>query len=246
LRDQIAAWFDQGVSGVVIHTALKREHGYTGSYSAVRRMLGTLKRETPPDATVRLVFAPGEAAQVDFGAGPMLADAAGVVRRTWAFVMTLCFSRHERIRTQQPKDKNKRYALHAPEVECIGKGKARKPYEFSVKASIAVTHKRGLMVGTRTFPGNPYDGHVLNQQLEQTGRLLAGTGKVPKQVVVDLGYRGVEIIHRGKYKSLTKQQRCWLKRRQGVEPAIGHGEGAGSAEVSARKGLEPAGKDLRR
>jgi len=95
LRDQIAAWFDQGVSGVVIHTALKREHGYTGSYSAVRRMLGTLKRETPPDATVRLVFAPGEAAQVDFGAGPMLADAAGVARRTWAFVMTLCFSRHQ-------------------------------------------------------------------------------------------------------------------------------------------------------
>ena len=95
LREQVAAWFDQGVSGVVIHTALKREHGYTGSYSSVRRMLGTLKRETPPDATVRLVFAPGEAAQVDFGAGPMLADAVGVVRRTWAFVMTLCFSRHQ-------------------------------------------------------------------------------------------------------------------------------------------------------
>lgn len=36
------------------------------------------------------------------------------------------------------KDKNKLYALHdAPEVECIGKGKARKPYEFGVKASIA-------------------------------------------------------------------------------------------------------------
>ncbi|MCF8176896.1 MAG: hypothetical protein K9J74_00150 [Sulfuritalea sp.] len=47
--------------------------------------------------------------------------------------------------------------------------------------------------------------------------------------MVDLGYRGVdkdnpsvEIIHRGKYKSLTKQQRRWLKRRQAVEPAIGH------------------------
>jgi IS5 family transposase len=40
--------------------------------------------------------------------------------------------RAERIRTQQPKDKNKLYALHAPEVECIGKGKARKPYEFGV------------------------------------------------------------------------------------------------------------------
>jgi IS5 family transposase len=48
--------------------------------------------------------------------------------------------RAERLRTQQPKDKNKLYALHAREVECIGKGKARKPYEFGVKASIAVTH----------------------------------------------------------------------------------------------------------
>jgi len=143
--------------------------------------------------------------------------------------LTTLLERAERIRTQQPKDKNKLYALHAPEVECIGKGKARKPYEFGVKTSIAVTHKSGLMVGARTFPGNPYDGHVLNQQLEQTTILLEDTGKSPLQVIVDLGYRGVdqdnptvEIIHRGKYKSLTKQQRRWLKRRQAVEPAIGH------------------------
>jgi IS5 family transposase len=143
--------------------------------------------------------------------------------------LTLLMERAERIRTQQPKDKNKLYALHAPEAECIGKGKARKPFEFGVKASIAVTHKSGLMVGARTFPGNPYDGHVLNEQLEQTRILLEDTGKVPKQVIVDLGYRGVdkdnptvEIIHRGKYKSLTAQQRRWLKRRQAVEPAIGH------------------------
>jgi IS5 family transposase len=69
-------------------------------------------------------------------------------------------TRAERIRTQQPKDKNKLYALHAPEVECISKGKARKRYEFGVKTSIAVTHRSGLMVGARTFPGNPYDGHT--------------------------------------------------------------------------------------
>lgn len=135
----------------------------------------------------------------------------------------------ERIRTQQPKDKNKLYALHAPEVECISKGKARKPYEFGVKASIAVTHKSGLIVGARTFPGNPYDGHVLAAQIEQTGILLEDTGRRPKQVLVDLGYRGVdkdnpgvEIIHRGKYRSLSARQRRWLKRRQAVEPAIGH------------------------
>ena len=69
--------------------------------------------------------------------------------------------RAERIRSQQRHSKGKLYALHAPEVECIGKGKARKPYEFGVKVSIAVTHKQGLMVGARSFAGNPYDGHTL-------------------------------------------------------------------------------------
>jgi IS5 family transposase len=137
--------------------------------------------------------------------------------------------RAERLRSQQPKDKNKLYALHAPEVECIGKGKARKPYEFGVKVGIAVTHKRGLIVGARAFAGNPYDGHTLREQLEQVSILLEDVGVRPKQAVVDLGFRGVdrdnpgvEIIHRGKAKSLSVPQRRWLKRRQAVEPVIGH------------------------
>ena len=137
--------------------------------------------------------------------------------------------RAERRRTQQPKDKNKRYALHAPEVECIGKGKARKPYEFGVKTGLATTHSHSLIVGARTFPGNPYDGHTLNEQLEQATILLEGIAPPPKTVYVDLGYRGVdednpdiEIIHRGKLKSLTQDQRQALKRRQAIEPVIGH------------------------
>ena len=137
--------------------------------------------------------------------------------------------RAERIRCQLPKDKNKLYALHAPEVECIGKGKARKPYEFGVKVGVAVTHKRGLMVGARSFPGNPYDGHTLAEQLEQVTILIEDTGAKPRQVTVDLGFRGVDaanpgiqIIHRGKLKGLTDQQRRSLKQRQAVEPAIGH------------------------
>ncbi len=137
--------------------------------------------------------------------------------------------RAERIRTQRPKDKNKLYAMHAPEVECISKGKARQPYEFGVKASIAITHRSGLVVGARTFPGNPYDGHILAAQLEQTAILLEDAGARPRQVYVDLGYRGVdadnpgvEIIHRGKSRSLSAQQRRLLKRRQAIEPTIGH------------------------
>jgi IS5 family transposase len=80
--------------------------------------------------------------------------------------------RAERIRTQQRNSKNKLYALHAPEVECIGKGKARKPYEFGVKTGLLVTHRHGLIAGARTFPGNPYDGHTLAEQLQQAEVLL--------------------------------------------------------------------------
>jgi len=137
--------------------------------------------------------------------------------------------RAERIRTQRPKDKDKLYALHAPEAECISKGKARRPYEFGVKVGLAITHKSGLMVGARSFIGNPYDGHTLAEQLEQVRNLCQDIGVQPKTVVADLGYRGVDehnpgvqIIHRGKFKSLTTLQRRWLKRRQAIEPAIGH------------------------
>ena len=143
--------------------------------------------------------------------------------------MMMWLGRAERIRTQQRHDKNKLYALHAPEVECLAKGKARKPYEFGVKVSLAVTHKSGLMVGARSFPGNPYDGHILAAQLEQTTNLLQDLGRSPTQAIVDLGFRGVdadnpgvEIIHRGRYKTLTAQQKRWLKRRQAIEPMIGH------------------------
>ena len=143
--------------------------------------------------------------------------------------LKVIMSRAERIRTQKPKDKNKLYAMHAPEVSCIGKGKARKPYEFGVKTSVAISHKKGLIVGARTFPGNPYDGHTLSAQLEQTRTFLQDVGVEPKEVFVDLGYRGVDqdnpgvvIHHRGKIKSMSKQQKRWLRRRQAVEPVIGH------------------------
>ena len=143
--------------------------------------------------------------------------------------LKMWLGRAERIRTQQAKDKNKLYALHAPEVECIAKGKARKPYEFGVKAAIVVSHKAGLMMGARTFTGNPYDGHILSAVMEQTANLMQDVPAKVKQIVVDLGFRGVdtdnpgmEIIHRGKIKSLSRQQKTWLRRRQAVEPAIGH------------------------
>jgi transposase, IS5 family len=143
--------------------------------------------------------------------------------------LTTLMERAERIRTQRKNDKKKLYALHAPEVECIGKGKARKPYEFGVKAAVVILHRIGLMVGARSFPGNPFDGHILNPALEQATNLMQDIGGTIKEVVADLGFRGVDadnpgklIIHRGKFKSLSAHQKVWLRRRQAVEPAIGH------------------------
>ncbi|TSE36319.1 Transposase DDE domain protein [Tepidimonas fonticaldi] len=123
----------------------------------------------------------------------------------------------------------KLYAWHAPEVECINKGKARCPYEFGVKVGIASTLKHSLIVGARAFHGNPYDGHTLQAQLEQATILMQDSGIKPNTAYADLGYRGVEadiadvrLVHRGKIKRLTQQERKLLKRRQAIEPVIGH------------------------
>ena len=84
-------------------------------------------------------------------------------------------------------------------------------------------------MGARSFTGNPYDGHTLNEQVEQAAILMQATGMKPETVYVDLGYRGVDkdnlgidIKHRGKFKSMTDQEKKSLKRRQAIEPIIGH------------------------
>ncbi len=94
-RQKIQGWAEQGVSGVAIFAALQRVQGWSGSYSAVRRILADIRRDEPPETSCRLDFSPGEAVQVDFGASPMLLHPDAKLRRTWALVMTLCFSRHQ-------------------------------------------------------------------------------------------------------------------------------------------------------
>ena len=94
--DEIKSWVEQGISGTVIHRTLQQKYDYKGSYSAVRRHLQNLKKSQPPEATVMMDHAPGDTAQVDFGAGPTITDVfTGEVFKTWFFVMTLAFSRHQ-------------------------------------------------------------------------------------------------------------------------------------------------------
>lgn len=128
-----------------------------------------------------------------------------------------------RLLTQKRTDKNKLYSIHAPETECISKGKAHKRYEFGVKASFATTNDTGYVLGARSYPGNPYDGHTLEDQLQQVEIL---TGVKPTHCYVDRGYRGhgikdVDVKVSGQ-RRLSKRQKKALRRRSAIEPEIGH------------------------
>jgi len=147
---------------------------------------------------------------------------ASVLDKVWRIAEQ---SRQKKAVKGQPK----LYSWHAPEVSCISKGKARQPYEFGVKVGIATTLRGNLIVGARSFAGNPYDGHTLAEQIEQATILMQETDVQPTTVYTDLGYRGVDkenpnirLNHRGKFKRLTPQERQQLKRRQAIEPMIGH------------------------
>ncbi len=146
----------------------------------------------------------------------------------------------KRLLDQQRHDKNKLYALHAPEVECISKGKVHKRYEFGVKVSITTTNRSNLVVGAQSLPGNPYDGHTLSTALAQVERL---TGVRPERCYVDLGYRGhdvtdVEVFKARQKRGVTQAIRRELKRRNAIEPIIGHMKNDGLLGRNYLKGAE--------
>ncbi len=133
-------------------------------------------------------------------------------------------ARVHRLLAQQRHDSKKLYSLRAPEVECIAKGKAHKKYEFGVKVSLAVTQRDHFIVGAMSLPGNPFDGHTLEQALHQVKRL---TGKRPERCFVDRGYRGHKVKNTRVYiaeqrRGISASLRRALKRRNAIEPVIGH------------------------
>ena len=147
----------------------------------------------------------------------------------------------KRLLSQQKADRNKLYSLHAPEVECISKGKAHKRYEFGVKASIATTNKSNFVVGGMALPGNPFDGHTLKKALDQVRRL---TDSVIEEAFVDRGYRGhseedASVYISGQKRGIkTRRLKKSLKRRQAIEPVIGHLKSDGLLGRNYLKGSE--------
>jgi len=123
----------------------------------------------------------------------------------------------------------KLYSWHAPETECIGKGKAHKPYEFGTKVSIATTNHRckggQFVLHAKALPGNPYDGHTLAGVIAETQRL---TGREIERAYVDKGYRGhdaprpLRVFISGQKRGVHGAIKRELRRRSAIEPVIGH------------------------
>jgi transposase, IS5 family len=137
-----------------------------------------------------------------------------------------------RVREQQQRQRGpKVYSLHAPEVECIGKGKAHRPYEFGVKVSVATTlsHAKGgqFVAHVKALPGKPYDGHTLATVIPDMEALI---GNTIQRILVDKGYRGhnappdykLRVFISGQKRGVTPSIKRELRRRAAVEPVIGH------------------------
>lgn len=135
-----------------------------------------------------------------------------------------------RVRQQEQRQRGpKVYSLHAPEVECIGKGKARTPYEFGCKVSIVtpVTVPKGgqFVLHAKALHGNPYDGHTLGPVTADLEKL---TGVAVRRIHGDKGYRGHNYPDRfrvwisGQVRRVTKAIRREMRRRAAIEPVIGH------------------------
>jgi IS5 family transposase len=131
----------------------------------------------------------------------------------------------ERLLIQERTSKNKLYSLHAPEVVCIAKGKAHRPYEFGSKVALAVTNREGFVLASKALEGNPYDGHTLNATMDQ---VVAITDVEPTRIYVDQGYRGHDygkadrVFITRQRRGLTPTIRRELRRRSAIEPMIGH------------------------
>ena len=131
---------------------------------------------------------------------------------------------------QHQKDKEKVYSLHEPEVSCICKGKEHKKYEFGSKAAVAMTKRSGIIVGAKSYKGNPYDGNTLEEVLQQIQEVR---GKEAIRAFCDRGFRGrkqiastiIEIPDNGHVKATGYQRQQARKnfgRRSAIEPIIGH------------------------
>jgi IS5 family transposase len=146
----------------------------------------------------------------------------------WCYQKDFLF--YEKVLAQKPKDKNKIYSLHEPDVYCMAKGKDHKQYEYGNKVSVASTAKGNIIVGAVSHEKNLHDSHTLPEVLKH---IETSRGKGVKQAVCDRGYRGKSQVNETKivlpkkplkrdnrYQRDKKRKQC--RRRAAIEPIIGH------------------------
>ena len=137
---------------------------------------------------------------------------------------------YQKVLAQQPKDKNKIYSLHEPDVYVIAKGKDHKQYEYGNKVSIVSTKDTNIIVGVASHDKNIHDSKTLNVAISHAN---SNRNKPIKQAVCDRGYVGAKVVlgvniilpkkalkRDNRYQQDKKRKLC--KRRAAIEPIIGH------------------------
>jgi len=140
------------------------------------------------------------------------------------------FELYAKVISQKPKDKNKIYSLHEPDIYCIGKGKDHKPYEYGRKASIVSTVKSQVIVGVESHDTHEHDSNTLKAALQRAHKFR---DKEIELAVVDRGYRGskkkvdTEVLLpspplKRDTDYLRQKKRILCRKRAAIEPIIGH------------------------
>ena len=199
----------------------QQRYAHAKQFKRARRMLRTLKTQLG-----RVIRDIGRKTRGDAGLEQAFAQELMLARRVHAQNKNL-----RRVKGAPEGVDLRVFSLHAPEAECIGKGKAHKPYEFGVKASLATTLRRSrggqFIVHAKALPGKPYDGHTLGVVIPQIESTI---GVAPQRIYCDAGYKGhnapphhrFKVYTSGQKRRVTEAIKREMRRRAAIEPVIGH------------------------
>jgi len=182
---------------------LRRQQNYSHARQPVRAMRETRKLKTLLGRVIRDI-------ERKTGGSGLLQNKLALAKRVY---------------NQQRDDSNKIYSIHEPQVQCIAKGKVHKKYEFGNKAGYVTAARSNWILGAIGFTSNMYDGHTLDENINQAERI---TGVEINQAAVDKGYRGHGLENRNilivprKKKGASRSLQKWWRRRSAIEPIIGH------------------------
>ena len=211
-RETVQRLLNQGVEMVAIFQRLQEDHGFTGSYSAVRRYVHRL-RPSAPEAVVRVHTAPGEEVQVDFGSvGKLVNPANGQLRTAYAFVATLCFSRHQYAELVFDQKISTWIALHRRAFESWG-GVPRRVVPDNLKAAVIQVLIHDPVLGEAYRRLAQHYGFVISPTRPRTpqhkGKVESGVHYVQRNFMA--GQEFADILVANRRLSVWVQERAGLR-----------------------------------